>query len=1677
MRSAMATTPPVQKPEASLISLSRKLLKNPHAFDNQANQELLKKFADFRKSLEHGWVTDGLDLKIRKNVDARKPLSDEVYAEIVEKSFEALKLKMEVENWGRTQEIGKGPVLGTFQSYFQDVYLPLQKIALNGKYFPKLRELEIMTAIWPEVYLDPWILEQLDSVVVRAPAATLPAGGFAQLDVSEDPTDFPSRVDPELHGRLKELAELLKGAAERNKKIQDLKVEFSKLDNGEPRKPTLSYPRGGRTLSPAQKASFERKKAAHKKNLVQYEKDLAQWKKDKTAAEAALDKAEPHRGFWAWTGRKVGMLDESNAEVIGNEINKLYADAARLTTVQLMLKQIYFYKEIIDDPSVVDMEDIAPACREAYSEIPAQLRFQFVTKEERLYNIETSFANNGMIFSETELVSQDDFNNFYLNDAGRHPGKGNLTGMMPFHMMRVAQQGKLYATGDEPMLEMSDMKQPYEGSTWKNLGIPAFDDLRHFNDVFQVIMEKALPKLEQDDIESFNKVTQIIAPPASIRGSDEEIAKVFEGMTEEQEEAYYYALDWHGFTPYLADKLIAMDVDRSRWLKAIPRDVFGVFTENKINVDFPPFYGPESYKQWALRSLYKALRDDKINSGKLSSMCKSSSVSSYTYNPYGVGASSQQVDTTPRFSKDFCSKLKESGAKSYLESILKPFEDRGPYVPPVVAYDSNLRRHWGELRKLWQEFRSGNYYDSEELPAKFNEWTFIQKQFGRNPWVMLRVSAMSKLWELENGSWPPPPPKKKTVRRGRSRAKPLTQGQIKARDSKSRLKKALKVLPLVEEDIPVQPMYANSLIVKNEENLKFWKDQEDKRLFKLWEKIENVFHRKNMYTYKLPPTKSRSSIADTYGMFEFLQRKSFFEKGDVKAIIKNFRLSEQGVDTAEMYEHLGLANSSHDSKKYGVLKAIMDSPGEREKHEQLLENYIFQNGDDETFSTPKQVKLTFLNRNRDFKWPLMMQVMKSAAKKRIDELKKDLQPLCKLDPDDDDDWDTLMSMTARTQRAFNEEFGMEAIPESVMKFYDRTTDRDKRDYKNMGLMVLGFIGLMLASAACASGVGSLAGCPLAAQLAMITVGAVSVYALAKSSDDFIRNAVEEAGEREERMAPGNRFKEMGFTDAEAVNRRKGRGYYHVAFEVVTGATMFLPVGMLAKATLRQSTRTVTALVRMAAKQKKVSGIVDVARTSMEVTQAHSALKALKITSKVPSRGSTVGKVLDKAKHLLKPSTYGKWAKHNFYDDIVVDYTPKLLDDKAGEQLAKWFTTRGPFKEASKTAGEKFGVMVSKDVVRKLTKLEKLVAKHEKAWTAAEKAAKVYGESTSSAVKVVKWATKPQYWFKKSQEKYVQKLAKHFNNLPAEAAIDVVKKQLARDKKIFAALGNDVAKMGEKELAAYLSKHMGSIAPMMQDFTFHWWRLPSYLIYVLFFQGTPYAYPKIFGRWFARRAYVKQILASREKLISLTMRREGQEFLEQGSEVMGFDLLNALHRGQAVLYARSAELGARNGDKAAVELGTKIRSDWFTYRKSFTRKLFELREPAKAARLDELEKIAHTLHVDRATRLKELKELKLELGSMERQIFEESAGDLKAMRQTRELFRTRGWFKTGAFRKSLDAEKLFDYSNYGESVDILMDRLSKETDDMDSLADYVVLTVQKIKMMTAKGQKTHEVIPY
>ncbi|MEO5667735.1 MAG: hypothetical protein ABIR96_06745, partial [Bdellovibrionota bacterium] len=925
--------------QADSPELFTPMLSDPFVYDQEANTALVTKFRDFNAHIEDGWFKHGLKTEVRRLKQSNLPLSADVLSGIVEEAHRALELRREIEAYVKLTGRLAPASLATIARYMENVYVPMLKIQHEARVFEDVQALELNAALFPNFFKD-----LSAGMAARAPAAVMPAGTSAAHDASL----FGESVSPQLNERLKGYAKLLQDAAGENKRMGDIEIEIKKLKSES----------SGRSSPPKNDAErAKRTKISNDRNerIRILQEELVKLK----------PKKEPNK----------------------KSIVEFFAEASRLTTLQLMLSETHFYRELNDDSTPLEIARAAPACVEKYKELPGSIRFEIASKDERLLNMEMFLANNGLIFSESQYLKEDDFANFFLSASGRDPLKGYMSGMLPFHQLRVAQQGKHYALNEEVGDDWSDLRNPTARPSWVDLGAPAFDDVGHFQDVFDPLVQQASTELQPEDGEDLQRIVTILPPP-----SGKEPLFGEEGFAE-----YMDALNWSGVTPYLRDKLKSFGKTKEQWIFAIPQDVFFALGQNKIEMEFPPFYGPEPYKQWALRLLYKAISRDSSNGGILESLCR------VKVAPYAAAyGAAPQVDTSPHFSAQLCSTYKTNDdLVANLKTSLAPFEDRGPFIPPTLSYSQNLRESWGDLRQLWRQLlASGNLSNlpGESSPI-FNEFSFINGQFGVNPWVMMRLSVLTAAWELSHGTYVPhsvAQQKPELVasapkRRGRGGVSPA---DVKVAQKRTRLGKALALLPLADFKRPVRPMYANSLYSRSDEGWKFWKGQDEKDYFRLWDKIEQRYHDDNAHIFK---TRTYANW-DHYGFLERLETKSLLTHEDVEAVIRGYRLEQEGSDPKEMRELLALAESSEDAAKFDVIKKIMDSPGQLEEHQKILDAYITTQGREDDFDDPTDVKLAFLKRDTAYKYPLMTQIMKIAARKRSAELEKNMQELCRLDP-------------------------------------------------------------------------------------------------------------------------------------------------------------------------------------------------------------------------------------------------------------------------------------------------------------------------------------------------------------------------------------------------------------------------------------------------------------------------------------------------------------------------------------------------------------------------------------------------------------------------------------------------------------------------------------------------------
>jgi hypothetical protein len=1508
------------------------MLSDPFVYDQVADKALVTKFRAFRDGVEDAWMRHGLRTKLRQLKQQEAPMTSDVLSRVVEDAHKALVLRRATETYVRKTGRLERASLATIARYMENVYVPMLGVQNEGRVYGEIAGLRLSTALFPNFF------EDLTPATPRAPAAVMEAGSSANRDTSA----FSESISPLLNERLQGYAKLLQDAAAENKRVGDIEKEIA----------ALSKDNATRGRAPTRPAEIEKQRAqrqARSERIKVLQDELARLKPKKPDND--------------------------------KKIVEFFAEASRLTTLQLMLSQTHFYRELNDDPTPLELQDIAPACRERYKELTPTVRFELASREERLLNMEMFLANNGLIFSETPYLKQEDLFRFYLDGQGRDPFAGYLSGMMPFHQLRVAQMGKRYTMGEDVGDDWSDLKRPTLKAQWSDLGAPAFDDVSHFMDISQSLIQAASAGLQQEDADSFQSIVTLLSPPM---GKAPEFG-------EEGFEDYLEATQWSGLTPFLRDKLKAFGKTRDQWLFAIPQEVYDALTSNEIRMEFPPFYGPEPYKQWALRLLYKTLGDSASSERVLTFMCRART--------QGLSASygKTNVDTGPHFSADTCAKYKTNDdLVASLRSILAPFEERGPFVPASLSYSQGLREHWGEFGELWKYFRdAGNLsrVPGETGPV-FNEFTFVSSQFGVNPWVMLRLSVLVAQWEMQHGTYVPysvaaknpalVPKKKVAGSRGRGG---YTLAETKEMAQKERLRKALAMLPVAELRRPVRPMYANSLYARGDEGWKMWKGQDEKDYYRLWDSIEQRYHDNNAHIFKI----RADGNWDHYNYLERLETRSLLSKEDVETVIRGYRLEKEGADPTEMRELLKLAEESEDSERFAVIKRIMDSPGEMEEHQKILDDYVTTQGREEDFDDPADVKLAFLKRDAALKYPLMTQIMKIAAKKRSAELEKGMDELCRLDSANEKDWDNLMSMTAQTQKAFNSAFNLDGIPPEVMKFYDRGEGgfmgMSKRDERNMGLMIFGFVGLAMASGACASGIGSVAGCPLAVTLFTV----LSAGALSYSAADFVLYAVEKAQGREERMRLGKQFHELGFTDQDAVNRRKGEGWGGVAWEVVTAGTMFVPVGLATKVVGRQTIALGAKYAIKAQKMEKPG--VDLVKTAFEAVDINGAKSALKLVDSTPRVGGIMARFWTKLKQFSNPKSYWNAFRREFLDEAVSDVPEKVLNQKTGEVLADYFRNNP----------RAFSSFVENNLKPRFDRIDKLIAKAEASGEPAKNLTKIQGYF---------------HGFRYKPDRLVQFQA-----------------ELVKERKVVAALVNDLNRLKGEELAKYIAEHADTLAPILSDFTYHWWRLPGYAVYELFFHGAPWAYTnKLFLEGLTGRAFVKHVFASREKLLFHLYRREAQEGLELGANVAMFDQLKLLHTSQSLLFKTATEL-AESGDRASQQAADRLFRDWNAYR------------------ADIATKIGKRLHGERLT-AQIVKEI-------ERKVFETTSAQ---MTEARKLTR------------KLSPQELFDIADHGQNIDLLLKKMSKDTRNLDNLADYVALLTQRVKML-ATPARTHEVISY
>ncbi len=1206
---------------------------------------------------------------------------------------------------------------------------------------------------------------------------------------------------------------------------------------------------------------------------------------------ALLDSTDPKT-------RKEKM--EAASEVRKNN----YIEALRLMTIANMLNQIDLNKKVARDAGAIP---VPASCSKRFSQyLDPKVFVNMISDSQRQENLTSMMLGNGLV------VGQPEFKDFFISHLNPNPVSGSFTGTLPFYFLRIAQQGLAHSRGDDPILDPRNFLPSSPQITFHSLGEPGFDDLISFEAVYKQLAGKALSDRFRDpnnqykekyadaifNKEDYTWTENVLDPDTGEMRTDTNTIRV---------------------TPFLAARM--RTAGSHDWEAAVPAAVKSRLERERIQIAFPPFYGPEAYKQWALRLIYSALSELdesrlraagadafvigacrslltlQANRGQ-SELCANLETKSY-------GGQSPIAPSRPNYVMPTAPVVRVTDLSRFIDAWktrLEKFSVREAITPPSYIYDDDMALVWGNFRTFFHGLTTTgafNHIDSVKLGIEAgpwtNEWEFLKHQVGLNPWAAMRLSFVIAMEEqkvffddpdlrpierfkkkhgLANLTSLTPEQeaeyksiKINTIRRvfpftSETRTSsgisgiapsmpymqtPTTVVSVIDHEFKSQLRKAAEIFGV---DNPLLPMHGNRVLNKKQKKM-------------AW---EDLLHEENLKSDWLLLTKN-DSMRDYSIVLDTVEKQAILTRRQVENL--RGQLASAGVRMDGLQQWLSEAEKKFPKYANGT-DGVQRSPNSIEEwqesidtakerlsgatdqrlHEEILQNLRFEIWLDIWRNPLKQqdllqlyydnfpdsedplieMKAAFFERDKAFKMAFFEQVLTSAARARNRELLLAMDELCELDANTLDGFKNIFYSSTRFHDAFNDHLGLgAATPPEVIKAVNRMSDRDKKDLWTAAAAVGFLLAFEVSKVTCVS-IAAPVACPLAAGLA---TGAGFAF----TTGMLVLSRFNEWQDRELRMRVAQQFRELEFNRDSDVREFRGGGAGGFAVELLFAAPALGPILTTGRLVIKSgSAAAKVAAARIAG--RKLTG--QQIRNIFEEIEVDEALRLAGL-----SRGKSVQEVVKETlrgasgiKDLMSRSRegLGAWLR-NFGTATEVLESAKTVDLAIAKKIYVNFNGRGT--ELSRFIRGEFRLDAKKYIEAELAEY---LAKPNpaKLKRLAELDPKLYSEII------------------KPGSPLAQLSAKELND-----------RFLGNFENLLRGLEN----MRGDELVKLLANEMDTLAPFLSKFSFRHSgffqkgaKFGGGFLFIFTMQGTPWMFTKWPGlKQVARRAYMKQLMAARNKL--------------------------------------------------------------------------------------------------------------------------------------------------------------------------------------------------------------------
>ncbi len=634
-----------------------------------------------------------------------------------------------------------------------------------------------------------------------------------------------------------------------------------------------------------------------------------------------------------------------------------------------------------------------------------------------------------------------------------------------------------------------------EGESSLDVLNATLDDYQNFDEVLEVLRPKAMGVFYDDHSWLFGLID---SEDEIYKGtnlfnkilSQPETSEIYEYNNEEGSSVEINHVS-QNLSTFLTELMQRHKVDH--WEKLVTGDFKKDLENTNVRIKFPSLFGATAWRMWALRQLEEFAENvDPRDYSVSQAFTKAYLNVQHKLNP------SNQIEDRITALKEYLSELKVSDE----------------FVPTRRLNTEVHRKGYRLLERLWVELVSRTSYLSK---AKVSEYEYLKGQMQNgNPWARLRLSYLVLMNELEfitSGSKPTYSEISTSEYESLSLKSCLSQDLT---DLRSRLTKAGKQLGLTN---PLEPGYANLAV----------KDSEKTQVFStVVEEASPLFKQNN------------TSGKPFYQDLEEVTYTTMLSKEDVEKFVDEklpSGLQDMAWDGIEDFLDTDEADIGRFFTDLYKLK------GNPEKQLEYFEQYSQDFGIDNSYD----VKRTFLVMDNNIKIHVLKSLLRSSANLRKTKIMQEMDTLCNLEPDDQENFKTLFYATSKAQNQLNQLTGAPTVPDEVMgKINEKLSQMSSEEKKDMwlgiGAGVLG-VAAMLIGGACTGLSGGICA-PLG--VAMMAAGASAMTMQANLvTREFGRKRQSDINE-----AKVQTFEDLGFASVGSASN-VSRGWFWTIFEAVS----------------------------------------------------------------------------------------------------------------------------------------------------------------------------------------------------------------------------------------------------------------------------------------------------------------------------------------------------------------------------------------------------------------------------------------------------------------------------------------------------------------------------------------------